>query len=422
VFKRARRPILVAVLTAVAAMALPALASAASYVSNSAPAVLGGQSCAQPGFSKIQEAITAGSSTIDICAGTYTEQLTITKAAKLTAIDGAGTATVAMPAAAVNSTTSCDTMVGEQMDEISICTPGTVSITGLNVEAIIPTSGCGGQLYGIFVGDGGTLKSTNQVINGASTNVAGLKGCQYGVAVEVGNKTPAEVGKAVLNKDTISGYQKNGPTVKSSGSTLTVNASTITGEGPSPTIAQNGVEVAYGARGNIKSSTISDNECEVVGVCSPTEIEEQATGVLFYQAAAGSSVVNSTVKENDLGAYYSSGSPVVPATADVTLSKDVFTTNRYEGILLEEGKASLKTDTVNGSGLRGIDLFQQAAQQSRSESSATHTKISGQTEASIKVESDQSASDTQGKFVFANGTAAAPVLINENPSKFEIIF
>jgi len=422
VFKRTRRSILIAILMAMAMMAIPALASAASYVSNSAPVVPGGKSCAQPGFSKIQEAIDAGASTVNVCSGTYTEQLAITKAVKLAAINGAGTATVVMPAAAVNSTSTCDTMGGlEQKDEISVCTSGTVSIIGLNVEAIIPTASCAGQLYGIFVGEGGTLKVTNSAINGASTNVAGLKGCQYGVAVEVGNKTPAEVGHAVLSKVSVTGYQKNGPTVKSPGSSLTVTASTITGSGPNPDTAQNGIQISFGAVGKVKTSTISGNECNA-GPCGPLGVQAQAIGVLFYQAAPGSNVASSTIKENDLGAYYASGSATVPATPDVTLSKDVLTSNRYEGVLLEEGKASLKADTINGSGRVGIDLLQAAYQESASESSSTGTKISGQSEASIKVESDKEPGDIAGIFKFSSGTAATPVLINENPEKFEVIF
>jgi hypothetical protein len=421
VSKRTPRSILIVALMALCGMVIPAAANAAaSYVSNSAPVVPNGKSCAQPGFSTIQSAINAGGATVNVCTGTYTEQLTITKAVKLVAFNGSGTATVVMPAAAVNSTTTCDTMVGEQKDEISICTPDTVNITGLNVQAVIPTASCAGQLYGIFVGEGGTLKSTNMAINGASTNVAGLKGCQYGVAVEVGNKTPAEVGHAVLNKDTVTGYQKNGPTVKSPGSTLTVTASTVTGSGPNPDIAQNGIQVSFGAKGTVNSSTVSGNECNA-GSCSASNIEEQATGLLFFEAATGSKVASSTLKENDIGAYYASGSATVPITPDLTLSKDVFTNNRYEGVVLEEGKAALKTDTINGSGNVGINLVQYEGQKSASESNATGTKISGQSEASIKVTSDKQPGDIAGKFTFSNGTAAAPVLINES-NNFEVIF
>lgn len=419
-FKRTRRPILVAALVAVAVMAIPALASAASYVSNSVPVVPGGKSCAQPGFSKVQEAINGTAATINVCSGTYTEQLEITRALKLVAINGAGTATAVLPASATNSASACDTKEGlAQIDEISICTPETVTINGLNVEALIPVETCAQALNGIFVGGGGTLKGTNFTVNGASTTVAGFKGCQQGVAVEVGSASRKEVGHATLNKVTVLGYEKNGPTDKFTGSTLNITASKIAGSGPNTETAQNGVQVSFGAQGKVTSSTISGNECNV-GSCGATG--EQATGVLFYEAAPGSRLTSSTVSENDGGVYYISGSAVQPSTPEVTLAKDVFTNNRYEGVTLDQGKAKLSGDTINGSGRVGIDLLQYAGQTLASESSSTGTKISGQSEASIKVESDQSPSDIQGKFVFAMGTAAVPVLINENPSKFEVIF
>jgi hypothetical protein len=394
--------------------------AATTYVSGSAPVTAGGKSCTAPDFSTVQAAINAEASKIEVCPGTYTEQLTITNAVKLFAADGTGTATVAMPEHPANSTTPCDTEEGlEQIDEISICTPETVSITGLDVTALIPLETCGKGLNGIFVAGGGTLKGTDFTVDGASTTLNSYKGCQHGISIEVGSEAPAEVGHALLKKVTAIGYEKNGPTVNGAGSAMSLTSSTVTGEGPTPYIGQNGVEVAYGASAAIKSSTISANECDYPGVCGPTA--EQASGVLFYQAAAGSKVSTSTIDENDDGIYYSSGSATEPASPDVSAINDVLSSNRYEGVFLEEGKAALKGLKISGSGRVGIELFQRASQQSAIESSSTGTKISGQSEASIKVSSDKAAGDTPGKFTFAGGTAAAPVLINES-NDIEVIF
>jgi nitrous oxidase accessory protein NosD len=422
-FKRTFRLIALCVVPCALLGAGVANASAATLYVSSAPPVVGGKSCAHPGYNKVQDAITASLSggTVDVCSGTYTEQLTIAKAIKLNAINGAGTATVAMPATPANATSTCDTELGaERRDEISICTSETVTIVGLSVQAVIPLETCAGELTGIFLAGGGTLRSTNVAIDGASTSINSYKGCQLGVAVQVGANEPVEeVGHAVLNKDTVSGYQKNGPTVKGTGSTLSVIASTITGVGPSPYIAQNGIE-AWRGKATVTSSTISGDECNV-GSCGATG--EQASGVLFFEAAKGSSVTSSTVEESDLGVYYASGSATVPATPDLTVTKDVLTSNRYEGVLLEEGKASLVSDTINGSGRVGIDLYQAKYQTSASESKATGTSITGQSEAAIKVESDKSNLDIAGKFTFANGTATGngAVLINES-NNFEVIF
>jgi hypothetical protein len=419
--KQVLRVLALAVTSCVLLLVGVAAASAATiYVSGSAPVTAGGKSCTAPGFSTVQAAINAEATKIEVCPGTYTEQLTITNAVKLLAANGTGTATVAMPANAANSATSCDTKEGlEQIDEISICTGETVSITGLDVKALIPLETCGKGLNGIFVAGGGTLKATDLTVDGASTTLNEYKGCQHGVSIEVGSKTPAEVGHALLKKVTSIGYEKNGPTVKSPGSTMSLTSSTVTGEGPTPYTAQNGVEVAYGASAAIKSSTISANECEYPGVCGPTS--EQASGVLFYQAASGSKVSTSTIDENDDGIYYASGSATEPASPDVSAINDVLTSNRYEGVFLEEGKAALKSLRINGSGRVGIELFQTAAQESAIESSSTGTRISGQSEASIKVSSDKALGDTPGKFTFAGGTAAAPVLINES-NDIEVIF
>jgi nitrous oxidase accessory protein NosD len=395
------------------ATAAATASAAVSYVSKSAPVVAHGKSCVEPDYATVQEAITAGAGTIDVCPGTYTERLVITKAVKLAAADGPGTATVALPAGEENSTTACDEKEGlEQIDEVSIC-KATVSITGVNVEALIPLETCNKGLNGIFVGEDSTLKASNLTVDGASTTLDNYKGCQHGIAISVGSVSPLEVGNATLTKVTSIEYEKNGPTVSGAGSTLTMKSSTVTGEGPTPYIAQNGVQVAYGAKGVIKSSEINGNECDVES-CGATG--EQASGVLFYEAAAGSSIISSHVDENDLGIYYSEGA----TTAAVALTKDRLTSNRYEGVYLEEGDAALNTVTIDGSGRIGIELNQYQKQTAAIEDTAEHTHISGQSEASIKVTSDKKSGDKPGKFTLTDSTAAAPVLIDES-SNLEVI-
>ncbi|MGO9490574.1 MAG: right-handed parallel beta-helix repeat-containing protein [Solirubrobacteraceae bacterium] len=416
---RSKHLIAVAPLAAVLALALPALASAAGvYVSNSNP-VGSGTSCASPGYATIQAALAAGGTKINVCGGTYTEQLEITKAVKLQLASGAGTARVVMPATPADSLTSCDTAAGVepgQKDEISICTAETVSISGLVIEAVVPLETCAGGLYGIFVAGGGTLNASNDTIVGASTSLNAFKGCQHGVALEVGLKTPAEVGHANLKNVNVSGYEKNGPTVKSAGSTLTIKSSTVTGEGPSPYIAQNGIEVAYGAKGSVSGTTVSGNECELSGVCSATTLGEQATGVLFYGAASGSGVTSSTFTHNDIGAYYASTSPTAPSSPEVSIADSEFTNNRYEGILLEEGNALVKGDKVNGSGRYGLALNQLASEPYAPGGEAERCTIEGMSKAGVVVFSDKQPGDPAGKFTLKMNSIeknAVPV-INES--------
>ncbi len=267
------------------------------------------------------------------------------------------------------------------------------------------------------------LKATSVVVDGASSSLDEYKGCQHGVAINVGSIEPTEVAHALLKDVTVYGYEKNGPTVSGEGSTMSVTGSKVTGEGPSPYIAQNGIQIAFGGAGTVKSTTVSGNECSLPVACSSTNLENQATGVLFYGAASGSSVATSTLSENDIGAYYDSTSKTQPASPEVTFTKDVLTSNRYESFVLEQGKALLNKDTINGSGAVGIDLVQTAGQTLASESSATHTKVEDQSDAAIKVESDKSVKDIPGSFDFTDGTFSGDATVLDNESNnFEVVF
>lgn len=416
----------VAVVVATCALAIPAVASAGAVYVSSSPTVAGGKSCVQPNFNSIQAAIASSAAKIDVCPGTYAEQLTITNPVKLTVAGTAGSAKVVLPASPANTKTACDEAPGTgayqpDQDGISICTSGTVQISGLTLEAKWPGATCDDSLYGILVAGGATLKATNVTVNGAGAFP--INGCQGGVGIQVGMAwtTPVEVGHATLKGVTVTNYQKNGVTIDGSGSTASVSTTTVTGAGPTPETAQNGIQVSNGAGATIKSSTISGNDCDNA-TCGPDAFSEtQATGVLFFGAAAGSSVVSSKLDQNDIGAYYYSTSATQPSSPELQLKKDTFSSNRYEGVDLDQGSASLTKDTVEGTGNIGVDLFQYEGQTLASESSANDVKVNDMSETAIKVESDKAAGDKAGKFTVTNSVfnGNANVLVNES-SNFEV--
>jgi hypothetical protein len=413
----------------VCGLVIPAAANAASvYVSNSAPVTVGGKSCTQPAYGSIQGAINASAAQIIVCPGTYPEQLSITKATKLTVAGTPGSAKVTLPPSPANSETVCDKAAAEagfspDQDEISICKAGTVSISGLTVEAKWPSGTCGPSMYGIRVAGAATLKATNVTVNGAGASP--INGCQSGVGIQAGTTRtkPAEAGNLKLKGVTVSEYQKNGITIAGAGSTAAIATTTVIGAGATPAIAQNGIQVSEGGTAKIKSSKVSGNECNHSS-CGPEGFSQtQSTGLLFFGAAPGSSVSSSTIGGNDIGAYYLSESAKQPGSPELTLSKDAFSANRYEGMVLDQGDALLKSDTITGPGEVGIELPQYEGQTLSSESSATGAKISGQTEAGVRVASDNAAGDEPGTFTFTKSTFSgnATVLLNES-STFDVIF
>jgi hypothetical protein len=442
--KRALIRALIGACAAVSALAIPVASASASnlWVSSSAPVSSPDNSCAHPGYSKIQTAIAAASTgaTVQVCAGSYTEQLTIKKVVKLNAANGAGTATVVLPVSPAVSTTECDEAslrglkkleveegnpesdAQPDEDAVSICTSGTVTITGLTFEPKWPEGTCYDSLYGILVGDGGTLKATNVTVDGGGAFP--INGCQGGVSIQVGMAwaLPVEPANAKLTEDTVTEYQKNGITVDGQGSSAKISETTVIGAGETTQTAQNGIQISNGAQGTVVSSNISGNECNNAN-CSSNAFEgAQATGVLFYGAASGSKVTSSTLKKNDVGAYFVSQSATQPHSPEVTITKDVFDNDRYEGVDLDQGDASLKDDAITGPGEIGIDLFQYEGQAYAPTSSASSDEVEGMTDAAIKVQSDKASGDHSGSFKITNSALSnnAQVLEDES-STFTVV-
>jgi hypothetical protein len=405
-----------------ACMALAMLAASAAsasaanlWVSSTAPISGPHSSCVHPGYNTIQSAIEfvnktpAPGSSIHVCPGTYTEQLTITEPLKLTAVDGAGSAKVVLPAEPADSITACDQAEGTasyqpDQDEVSICTTGTVGITGLTFEPKWPAGTCYDSLYGILVAGGATLVASNVSVDGGGAFP--INGCQGGVAIQVGMAwtTPVEIGKATLSHDSVSEYQKNGITIDGTGSSAKISTTTVTGAGPTPETAQNGIQVSNGALASIQSSTISGNECDNATCGADAFNDYQATGVLFDGAARGSKVTTSTLGENDIGAYFVSSSPTQPHTPEVTISQDELSADRYEGVALDQGDASVKNDTIAGPGNIGIELFQYEEQTYAPTSSASGDTIENMSGAAVEVQSDKAAGDHPGSFTIANSS------------------
>jgi hypothetical protein len=167
---------------------------------------------------------------------------------------------------------------------------GTLDATGCNIGVYYgPTdSGSvadadifGANYYGVVVS--GTSTPVN--ISTSSIHDIGespLNGSQHGVGVlyttidQAGNTTgPAATG--TLRGTTITDYQKNGVVVSGTGAKATVKNNTVTGQGRLDWIAQNGIQISFGATGIVTGNSVSRNFY--------TPKAYTACGLLFYQAA-----------------------------------------------------------------------------------------------------------------------------------------
>ncbi len=381
---------------------VPASASASSvvWVAQTTTVPGNGSGCTRPGYNAIQTALenAAPKAKINVCSGTYEEQLEITQPVGISA---AGAVTVKLPSPPRESKTACDQASGEPepQDLVSICEAGTVKISGLTLDGAWPEGTCNGFLNGILVADGSDLKLTDSVIDAAGA--VPLNGCQGGIGVFLGLSpdNPNEAGTATLTNDRISGYQKGGVLVFGLGSKATIKGTTVTGDGPTPYIAQNGIEVLYGGAAKISRSTINGNECDdTEGECGPSLVSEyQATGVLFLGAANGSSISSSTIDENDVGALYESLSANEPLSSQVSITGNTFTSNRDASVLLSQGFATVNTDKMEG-GHVGIGVIQADWQSYGAHGTGKHDTIKGMSQWAILGASDKEPGDPPGSF------------------------
>ena len=407
-----------------ALVALPGAASAATaeWVST-APAVDGGTSCASPGFNSVQAAVDAAATnaTIHVCAGTYVEQVQITKSVKLV---GTGSPILRLPSAPANSTTACDTAIPNSFqpnqDELSICGAIVVHLTGLVVDAAWPANTCYDSEYGVFAGGGAKVVASKLSVVAAGAQP--INGCQGGVGLQIGTSRtePAETANLVMTASAVTGYQKNGIDVAGAGSKANIGGSNITGAGPTNQIAQNGLEVIDGGFASAHNNTISGNECDVA-VCGPDSLTQtQSAGVLLIGAAPGTIVNNNSITSNDIGVYYvSEDSGAAPSAPVNSIKGNTLSNDRYEGIVLDQGSALLSGNTYSGGNV-GLQAIQYDGQTQASNHKANRENISGQAVAAVQVLSDQVPGDEPGVLTVSNSRFHGGAVL-DNSSNYPIV-
>jgi len=217
--------------------------------------------------------------TVLVGAGTYAEQLVITKPLIL---EGAGsTLTSIKPTIVVANTTSL--FSGAPIAAIVLVDGTTsVAVTDLTVDGS-PAGlafACSPGYVGIFYrASSGAIQDTHV------TNIhhPAAPGCQavLGIFVQSGNGGPGLNSSVAILQNVVDVYGKNGITANEPGTFVSVTNNIVTGRGPVGLgdAAQNGVQIGFGARGLVSGNTISSN------FYLPADFV--ACGLLFFHAGGG---------------------------------------------------------------------------------------------------------------------------------------
>ena len=267
-------------------------------------------SATNPAFTSIQAAVNAApvNATITVCPGTYDEQVVISKnGQKLTGkADGNNNLILIKKTGYVANTTSLAGAMGPIAAGLLVSGASNVIITNVTVDGAMNGIGnnCSPNVIGIYY-----RNSSGTVTNSVSRNMkltGGGGGCQSGIGIFLQTGAGPGVPAAVnLTNNNVHDYQKNGITANEAGTVLTATNNTVVGGGVNPIIAQNGIQIAFGATGTLTNNNISDH---VYGGCvSTVNCSAASTNVLVYQSDGVKLINNKTVTAN-VGIYYAGSS------------------------------------------------------------------------------------------------------------------
>ena len=310
-----------------AAILLPATTASAStptlYVSPGASNVAD-SSCAAAGYGTIQSAVNAAAAgdKIVVCAGTYPEQVTITTS-NLTLM-GQGIAII-QPTSATTDASDLDS-TQPIVSILAVESPAkgvhvsNLTIDGSGIESSV--DGCSDDLVGLlYQASSGTATATIGHVTVENVTPSN-SGCGSGLGIFVqGGTTGTAKATVTVSNSSVSGYGKNGITCGDVGIKCTITTSSITTT-PTGLVAQNGVQVGFGAAGSVSGNTISGNfwTAYATDTSNPQPQSDYGAGVLLYAAginASGATTVSTTVKGNHL-TNNQIGVEVVDSAASVT--------------------------------------------------------------------------------------------------------
>jgi hypothetical protein len=227
----------------------------------------------------------------------------------------------------------------------------------------------GALWYGVFVNGDSSNVTVN--INNSSVYDIGdspFTGNQRGVGIYYrAYLSGTAVGKISGNK--IYDYQKGGIVTNGIGTKVTISDNDVTGLGPVGFIAQNGIQVGYGADASVMRNTVSDNSYTGTSTVSGGIIVVGGPGYGSCPGGnpcaytVGTQIVGNIVSNNDIGVFLTNidEGGNAPATAtnvktvNNTISSDALQ-NNYGGFGYQAGVSDVGnndkiiTNTIFGNG------------------------------------------------------------------------
>ncbi len=277
--------------------------------------------------------------TINVDAGTYEEQLDISKEISIVGA-GIGATTIQSPTTLpLFFTTSAN-----NYPIVYVHDAVNPSISNLTIDGM----GRGNANYR-FVGvgywnTGGTISN----VHITTVRDEPFSGNQHGVSIYAYNNTSGPYTIDVTNV-TIDDMQKTGISLSGDGLTANVTGCTVTGQGPTAITAQNGIQISFGATGTV------DN-CSVSGIVY-TGPSWTASGMLFYLANSVDLIGNSSVTNSQSSIVYQGTNGTIDGVSVVAMGAEY-----EEGVSIRDYGYS--KSQITDLAFRNVQPFEEAYNQS----------------------------------------------------------
>jgi hypothetical protein len=194
---------------------------------------------------------------------------------------------------------------------------GTVNASGCNIGvyygpgitgSVSNAEIFGANYYGI-VNNAGNVMITNSRIHDIGENP--LNGDQHGVGIYFAFEGNA---KGSITNNLIWNYQKGGIVVNGVGSNANVNHNTVIGQGPISYIAQNGIQIGFGAKANVSNNIVTGNSYTGAGLTASGGIIVVGGSCYGGALTIGTKIQKNIVVGNDIGIWLSNldGSSCIP--------------------------------------------------------------------------------------------------------------
>src|SRR3989344_4889360 len=304
--------------------------------------------CPAAAYTTIQSAVNAANmgDTVQVCAGTYDEQVVIV--GKNLTVQGAGATTIVRPSSAATLTSTYTYpagnfpgFVGVVMSSIILVTDTDAAtikdlkVDGANVTTVpAGASRVAGVLYGETGGTIDNVSITDMVVAGYVTRTYGVDLTAVG--------TPRNV--EVKNSD-ITDWSRNGIQVQGGSLTANIHNNTLVGPGDVLVGAAvpNGILFIGCAGGSVTDNTINATHHSLSG--------SRSAGILFFDPVAPGIVVEgNNISDTDDGVNISANAN------DVIIRNNNLHDNLEVGIHLEDGatNTTITGNTITGNPMGGI--------------------------------------------------------------------